>query len=390
MVVPPRSAAAPPTNGPGGVKGKSCTAARTVNSICQHLDCSDRSYEAEMYFYTVGSSMENFLNLLATKPCFEASARVGHHPLKYEGGLRPNQLWVSGHMQNPAAETEEDLQNLELYGMDWETFHGATEEPFRVQVPRSKPTLQLHEKVTSLETETKTTSTKIRIHDEESLEAFAKTEARKRKIEALKGAYAHSNKILVKGFTSQQKFDRDYQQSSLFCFTETWLTGDAELQLDGFETIRFDRDAKATRKSIGGGLCITVNKRWATNFTLEDASDLFPYVEQILDCGYTGPISIDNKERIIRAVVLHMTTKRIPMLQQIHEGLKVYNLIEVMQQKPNECHDLFVTGCDDKVDSHYILSHLSPDMSPHGSGKHKEESKILEYFQDFLIELEGV
>ncbi|KAM3621150.1 uncharacterized protein V6R79_006859 [Siganus canaliculatus] len=58
----------------------------------------------------------------------------------------------------------------------------------------------------------------------------------------------------------RNRFDRDYQQSSLFCFTETWLTEDAELQLDGFEIIRFDRDAAATRKSIGGGLCIAVNK----------------------------------------------------------------------------------------------------------------------------------
>ena len=32
-----------------------------------------------------------------------------------------------------------------------------------------------------------------------------KTEARKPKIEALKGAYAHSNRILVRGLTSQQK-----------------------------------------------------------------------------------------------------------------------------------------------------------------------------------------
>ncbi|RXN38313.1 epithelial chloride channel -like protein [Labeo rohita] len=36
-------------------------------------------------------------------------------------------------------------------------------------------------------------------------EPTQKTEARKRKIEALKGAYAHSNRILVRGLTSQQK-----------------------------------------------------------------------------------------------------------------------------------------------------------------------------------------
>ncbi|XP_068604876.1 uncharacterized protein [Brachionichthys hirsutus] len=122
--------------------------------------------------------------------------------------------------------------------------------------------------------------------------------------------------------------------------------------------------------------------------TLEDASDLSPYVNEILDYGYTGPINTEHKERIIRAVVLHATTKRTPMLQQIREGLKMYNLIEVMQTRPTECHDLFVTGCDGKVDSHYILSHLAPEMSPRGSAKHMLESRMLEYLQDLLLELE--
>ncbi|XP_030208782.1 uncharacterized protein LOC115541136 [Gadus morhua] len=122
--------------------------------------------------------------------------------------------------------------------------------------------------------------------------------------------------------------------------------------------------------------------------TIEDASDLSLYIEEILDCGYTGQINIDHKESILRAIVLHVTTKRRPMLQQMREGLEVYNLIKVMQTKPNECRNLFVVGDDDKVDSHYVLSHLAPEMSPHGSTKHVKESKILEYFQDFLIEIE--
>ncbi|CAL8341899.1 unnamed protein product [Arctogadus glacialis] len=122
--------------------------------------------------------------------------------------------------------------------------------------------------------------------------------------------------------------------------------------------------------------------------TIEDASDLSLYIEEILDCGYTGQINIDHKESILRAIVLHVTTKRTPMLQQMREGLEVYNLIKVMQIKPNECRNLFVVGDDDKVDSHYVLSHLAPEMSPHGSTKHVKESKILEYFQDFLIEIE--
>ncbi|XP_073710263.1 G2/M phase-specific E3 ubiquitin-protein ligase [Misgurnus anguillicaudatus] len=121
---------------------------------------------------------------------------------------------------------------------------------------------------------------------------------------------------------------------------------------------------------------------------IEDASDLSTITNEILDCGYTGPINIDHKESILRSISLHITTKRIPMLQQLREGLEVYDLIKVMQRKPKECHDLFVIGHDDKVDSHYILSHLAPEMSPTGSSKQVAEAKIMEFFQDFLLELE--
>ncbi|XP_056096362.1 uncharacterized protein LOC130075647 [Rhinichthys klamathensis goyatoka] len=121
---------------------------------------------------------------------------------------------------------------------------------------------------------------------------------------------------------------------------------------------------------------------------IEDASDLSNYTKDILDCGYTGLIDTDHKESILRALSLHITTKRIPMLQQLREGLEIYDLIKVMQKKPQECHDLFVIGYNDKVDSHYILSHLAPEMSPTGSIKQVKESKIMEFFQDFLLELE--
>ncbi|XDV25294.1 hypothetical protein PO909_029234 [Leuciscus waleckii] len=121
---------------------------------------------------------------------------------------------------------------------------------------------------------------------------------------------------------------------------------------------------------------------------IEDASDLSNYTKEILECGYTGPINIDHKKSILRALALHITTKRIPMLQQLREGLEIYDLIKVMQRKPQECHNLFVIGYNDKVDSHYILSHLAPEMSPTGSTKQVKESKIMEFFQDFLLELE--
>lgn len=60
--------------------------------------------------------------------------------------------------------------------------------------------------------------------------------------------------------SSLVRTDSDYRQTSLFCFTETWLSEDVDYDLDGFNIIRFDRDVRKTRKSIGGGLCIAVNK----------------------------------------------------------------------------------------------------------------------------------
>lgn len=73
------------------------------------------------------------------------------------------------------------------------------------------------------------------------------------------------------------QFDRDYRQTSLFCFTETWLTEDTDLQLDGFNIIRFDRDTARTRKSIGGGVCMAVNRKWATNFTVRETESCKHY-----------------------------------------------------------------------------------------------------------------
>ncbi|KAF1373869.1 hypothetical protein PFLUV_G00243410 [Perca fluviatilis] len=57
-----------------------------------------------------------------------------NHPLRSEGGLTPNQLWVMGHMQNPC-DADEDVQNMELFGTDWEMFESVPEEPYGVEVP---------------------------------------------------------------------------------------------------------------------------------------------------------------------------------------------------------------------------------------------------------------
>ncbi|CDQ59419.1 unnamed protein product [Oncorhynchus mykiss] len=74
---------------------------------------------------------------------------------------------------------------------------------------------------------------------------------------------------------------------------------------------------------------------------------------------------------------------------KIYNLIEVYNLIEIMQKNPKECRNLFVIGDDDMVDAHYI-SNLAAEMSESGSPKQKKETEILDFFQDFLQELDGM
>lgn len=122
--------------------------------------------------------------------------------------------------------------------------------------------------------------------------------------------------------------------------------------------------------------------------TVAEASDMTDYIADIMDCGYTGKIDMEHKENILRAIGLHVMTKRMPMLQQLREGLDLYGFSQVMQAKTEECRSLFVAGDDESVDSYYITSHLVPVMSERGCNKHHKETQILEHFQDFLHELE--
>ncbi|XP_049329197.1 uncharacterized protein LOC107197441 [Astyanax mexicanus] len=121
---------------------------------------------------------------------------------------------------------------------------------------------------------------------------------------------------------------------------------------------------------------------------VEETSDLSSCTEQILNCGYTGPINEGSRDSITRAILLHSAVRRTTMLRQLREGLQLYGFIGVMERNRELCRGFFVAGDDDKVDSNYIVSNLAPTMSESGSQKHARETQILNNFQDFLQELE--
>ncbi|XP_070406311.1 leucine-rich repeat- and IQ domain-containing protein 1 isoform X2 [Nothobranchius furzeri] len=61
------------------------------------------------------------------------------------------------------------------------------------------------------------------------------------------------------------RYDRMYRQSSLMCFSESWLSEkipESHVKIDGFTLRRMDRDLSVTAKKQGGGVCTYVNERW--------------------------------------------------------------------------------------------------------------------------------
>ena len=58
---------------------------------------------------------------------------------------------------------------------------------------------------------------------------------------------------------------RVYRESSVLCFTETWLhedIPDVNVTVDGFQTVRADRNHRESGKRKGGGLAILINNKW--------------------------------------------------------------------------------------------------------------------------------
>ncbi len=61
------------------------------------------------------------------------------------------------------------------------------------------------------------------------------------------------------------KYDRLFRQSSLLCFTESWLNDSSPAsytEMDGFSVFRLDRDCEKTGKKTGVGVCLYVNEQW--------------------------------------------------------------------------------------------------------------------------------
>ncbi|XP_041861401.1 G2/M phase-specific E3 ubiquitin-protein ligase-like [Melanotaenia boesemani] len=112
--------------------------------------------------------------------------------------------------------------------------------------------------------------------------------------------------------------------------------------------------------------------------------------DAIMACGYRGPINIGTKEAITQAITLHAKVRLIPILNQLHEGLKLYGLDDFLKHHRQMCQQLFVPGHLNEVDSNFLLRALCPDFSEKGSVRRQREMKVINFLQDFLQNLEDM
>ncbi|XP_041834217.1 G2/M phase-specific E3 ubiquitin-protein ligase-like [Melanotaenia boesemani] len=119
-----------------------------------------------------------------------------------------------------------------------------------------------------------------------------------------------------------------------------------------------------------------------------DTQTLLLWADEIISCGYTSKITHDRKESIIRAIVLHSTTRLIPMLQQLRKGMELYGLLNLMSTNREACHGLFVPGKIIKPDADFMMMNCKPQFSEKGTSKERTERKIINFLQDYLQELD--
>ncbi|XP_033939750.1 uncharacterized protein [Pseudochaenichthys georgianus] len=115
---------------------------------------------------------------------------------------------------------------------------------------------------------------------------------------------------------------------------------------------------------------------------------MYDLLDRITACGYSGHATWERKEEIIKAIILHSSVRILPMLQQICSGMKLYGLCEMIVQQPHHFRDLFVPGLHEKPDAEFLMGAISPVFSELGSLRRQRESRIINFLQDFIQNIE--
>ena len=127
------------------------------------------------------------------------------------------------------------------------------------------------------------------------------------------------------------------------------------------------------------------------NLLEEVRSDCKKYSDLILEHGYTGSISNEHVEEIVRSLKVSFVSRRCLYMKEFMIGTKTYGLDTIIKEHPSSCEPLFVNGelKNGLVPSaDYLFSLMVPNYSEVGSTRRCTEEQIMNYLQDSLIAFE--
>ncbi|KAG9261358.1 G2/M phase-specific E3 ubiquitin-protein ligase-like [Astyanax mexicanus] len=75
-------------------------------------------------------------------------------------------------------------------------------------------------------------------------------------------------------------------------------------------------------------------------------------------------------------------------LEQLAEGLETFGLAEAIRKHPSEFEGLFLKSSKSLV-AKDLISLFQPNFSPRGSNRRREENRVLCFWRDWLINVEG-
>ena len=120
-------------------------------------------------------------------------------------------------------------------------------------------------------------------------------------------------------------------------------------------------------------------------------SDCKKYTDLIIDHGYTGTISDEHADEIIRSLKVSFVSRRCLYMNEFIIGAESYGLDKIMKDNPSVCEPLFVNGelkNGLRPSADYLFSLMVPNYSEVGSTRRCTEENIMDYLQDTLISFE--
>ena len=105
---------------------------------------------------------------------------------------------------------------------------------------------------------------------------------------------------------------------------------------------------------------------------------------------HTGTIDEAHMDEIVNFVIISIIVKRVAFLKEFLEGLKLFSVVDAIKTHPQVCNFLFTRDSQSLhvIDANYLISLLTPEYSPKGSTRQLVEESMMDYFQDFVYNLE--